>query len=194
MNVRLQNNTFIKGSLGLTHSTNTYTWGVFDNLFETTSLTAGGSVALSNGTNAYKGISVLASSLGGDLVLTTVDFQSGPLGNFYYNTNSSATNTAYLINRSTNNTPALVGLYHYTTRPDQAKDGDSSGLDMGFHYITTTGSSSTTPYDADGDGIPDYLEDLDGSGGNANSGEPDWQDASDPGLTVRITEPRNGVP
>jgi hypothetical protein len=40
------------------------------------------------------------------------------------------------------------------------------------------------------DGIPDYLEDRDGNG-TPDSRETDWQSASDLGLGVWITEPKN---
>ena len=43
--------------------------------------------------------------------------------------------------------------------------------------------------DADTDGIPDYLEDINGNG-VVDSGESDWQNAGDGGLRVFITRPR----
>jgi hypothetical protein len=50
--------------------------------------------------------------------------------------------------------------------------------------------TSPTPTDGDGDGLADYLEDLNGNG-SVNSGETDWQSASDLGLKVWITEPKS---
>ena len=80
-----------------------------------------------------------------------------------------------------------MGLYHYTVRSDQTKEA-SSTLDIGFHYIATSSSTSTVPLDTDGDGVPDYLEDINGNG-TVNSGETDWQSGFDIGARVRITRP-----
>jgi len=44
--------------------------------------------------------------------------------------------------------------------------------------------------DTDGDGFADYIEDRNGTG-DVDSGETDWQSASDLGLKVWITEPKN---
>jgi hypothetical protein len=52
-------------------------------------------------------------------------------------------------------------------------------------------NSSGQPLDTDGDGLPDYFEDLDGNG-SVDSGETDWNDPDDWGLRVFITRPRNG--
>ena len=46
------------------------------------------------------------------------------------------------------------------------------------------------PWDTDGDGLADYLEDSNGNGA-VDSGETDWQSASDLGLKVWITEPKS---
>jgi hypothetical protein len=46
------------------------------------------------------------------------------------------------------------------------------------------------PDDTDADGMPDYLEDANGNG-SVDSGETDWQSATDPGLKVLITRPAN---
>ena len=60
---------------------------------------------------------------------------------------------------------ADAGLYHYTTRVDQTKDGVQTGnVVIGRHYIATTGPTSTQPIDTDNDGIPDYVENWHGDG------------------------------
>jgi len=82
-------------------------------------------------------------------------------------------------------TAAAAGLYHHTTRTDQTKD--SSTVDIGFHYIGLNGSQ---PNDYDLDGIADYSEDWDGDG-SLDSGEINWQSASDLGFSVFITEPKS---
>jgi hypothetical protein len=45
-------------------------------------------------------------------------------------------------------------------------------------------------YDTDEDGTPDYLEDTNGNG-LIDSGETDWQSATDQGFQIRITRPAN---
>ena len=60
-------------------------------------------------------------------------------------------------------------------------------VDIGFHYVAVT---NNVPIDTDGDGLPDYLEDRNGNG-TVDSGETDWQSATDLGLKVWITEPKS---
>jgi hypothetical protein len=67
----------------------------------------------------------------------------------------------------------------------------SSMVDIGFHYVAVDPSTGL-PYDTDGDGVPDYLEDRNGNG-TVDSGETDWQNANDWGLKVIITRPRGGA-
>ncbi len=47
------------------------------------------------------------------------------------------------------------------------------------------------PLNSDGDAWPDYLEDFDGDG-VLDSGETKTNDATDSGLKVLITRPKNG--
>ena len=51
-------------------------------------------------------------------------------------------------------------------------------------------SNLQLPFDYDSDGIPDYLEDRNGNG-VTDTGETDWQSATDLGLKVWITEPKS---
>jgi hypothetical protein len=50
--------------------------------------------------------------------------------------------------------------------------------------------ANTVTTDKDGDGIPDYLEDANGNG-TVDWGETDWNSATDTGLKVLITRPKN---
>ena len=56
---------------------------------------------------------------------------------------------------------ASIGLYHYTTQTNQAKETNSV-VDIGYHYVAV--NSSGSPIDTDGDGSPDYYEDVNGDG------------------------------
>jgi hypothetical protein len=105
----------------------------------------------------------------------------GPLGNFYQPTNSP------LINAGSQNA-ADAGLFHFTITTNQVKETNSQ-VDIGFHYVATTANG--IPLDTDGDGSPDYAEDLNGNG-SLNSGETSWTNAADAGLRVFITRPRSG--
>jgi hypothetical protein len=119
------------------------------------------------------------------ILVSPPTYQAGALGRFYLPTNSP------LINWGSVTNAGLVGLYHFTTVTNQLKETNSV-VDIGFHYAAlNTGSSVISPIDTDGDGVPDYLEDLNGNG-LLSSGETDWQSAADLGLKVWITRPRNG--
>jgi hypothetical protein len=64
----------------------------------------------------------------------------------------------------------------------------NSVVDIGFHYVAT--DANGVPLDYDTDGLPDYLEDANGDG-SVSSGETSWQSATDFGLKVLITRPKN---
>ncbi len=118
-----------------------------------------------------------------DLTTETVEppYQSGPLGDFYL------PNTTLLYGAG-HGLPGDVGLFHYTTRVDETKEGNETAghnVNIGLHYIATTSSTSTQPYDYDADGIPDYVEDANGNG-SKDAGETGWQDSSDPGADSTI--------
>jgi hypothetical protein len=94
-------------------------------------------------------------------------YQAGPFGNFYL------PNTTPLYGAGSD-TPANLGLYHYTTRIDQMKEGDEpSGhmVNIGVHYVAANNYGQ--PLDSDGDGIPDYVEDANGNG-VVDANETDW--------------------
>ena len=82
-----------------------------------------------------------------------------------------------------------VGLYHYTTLVGQYIENTST-VDIGYHYVAVDGNGNPLD-DGDHDGLPDYLEDANGNG-VVDTGETDWQSATDLGLKVFITRPRNG--
>ena len=62
-------------------------------------------------------------------------------------------------------------------------------MDIGYHYVATDAYGN--PLDSNGDGIPDYLEDVNGNG-LVDSGEIGWNVVGDLGLKVLITRPKNG--
>ena len=102
------------------------------------------------------------------------------LGNYYQPTNSAFTNAG-------SRTADLAGLYHYCTTTNQVKETNSV-VDIGLHYVALDAYGN--PQDFDGDGIYDFLEDLNGNG-SVDSGETDWKSVSDMGLRVQITNPKS---
>ncbi len=94
-----------------------------------------------------------------DMVLSSAPaYQTSTFGNYYLPTSSP-------LHKAGSRSPAEAGLYHYTTRTDQTKEGDETGnVSIGLHYVA---ASNGFPKDSDsggGDGIPDYVEDANGNG------------------------------
>lgn len=178
----LYNNLFSLGSVTFYYATNTTTWTVKDNLFTPDSLTKQGSYSLTAGYNGYRsGLTSLGGS--GNVTVTNLDFQIGPLGNYYYPTNG--TDLVRLLDAGSR-AATNAGLYHFTTTTNQVKEG-SSQVDIGYHYVAVD-LLTGLPLDYDGDGLPDYFEDRNGNG-QPDTGETNWQVSENgttgvPGLQV----------
>lgn len=82
---------------------------------------------------------------------------------------------------------SLLGLYQYTTQTNQTKEGTNI-VTIGYHYVAA--DTNGLPDDTTGTGIADYLKDANGNG-LVDSGEINWTNAADIGLTVIITRPVN---
>jgi hypothetical protein len=137
-------------------------WAWHDNLFDNSPVSLYyGSVA--NSHNGYLGCSPMPGGTG-NVPLGSFTYATGLLGRFYH----SSTSLQNLGSRSA----AAAGLYHYTTRTSQAKEGNTI-VDIGYHYVAFC---SGAPCDADQDGLPDWWEDANGNG-VSDTGESDWQDA-----------------
>jgi hypothetical protein len=61
-------------------------------------------------------------------------------------------------------------------------------VDIGFHYVAV--DANGIPFDYDGDGVPDYIEDVNGNG-SIDSNENDWTSTMD--FRVHINRPRAGL-
>jgi hypothetical protein len=158
--VTLQNSLHYGGSLSLRSPQNPNgAWRAYDNLFDGSTLVKTGAVAaVSHGYNGYRGVAAWGGT--GDKTLTIADYQTGPLGSYYYPTNGASGGLTNLLN--TGSTWATnVGLYHFTTTTNQVKEAGTK-VDIGFHYVACNASGN--PIDTDGDGLADYFEDTDGSG------------------------------
>ncbi|HEY4415437.1 MAG TPA: LamG-like jellyroll fold domain-containing protein, partial [Verrucomicrobiae bacterium] len=105
--------------------------------------------------NAFlSGASLLPSEGVHTNIVTSFNWKSSWLGNFYLPTNSP------LINKG-NTTANQVGLYYFTTQTNQAEEANSQ-VDVGYHYVATDGSGH--PWMTMTNGVPDYLADTDGNG------------------------------
>jgi len=174
MSVHLRNNLFYRGALSLLHDDTTLgSWYVHDNLFCTNTLTTTVSHAITNSHNGYYNTAPLSSSWGNNKTLTSASFQTGFLGRFYYPTNGGAGTLTDLVNTGSRYA-TNAGLYHFTTATNQTKES-ASLVDIGFHFATV--NSSGLAVDSDGDGLPDYLEDVNGNGSKEVS-ETGWLSAS----------------
>ncbi len=93
-----------------------------------------------------------------DAVLASAPvYQTGTLGSYYLPTSSPLYNAGSRF-------PGDAGLYHYTSRTDQVKDGEETTspnkVNIGLHYVALV---SNQPKDMDADGLPDYFEDKNGN-------------------------------
>ncbi len=156
---------FFGGSLYL-DDLNETTYTLRDNLFDQTVITESDDTAIDGAYDAYTSVINRLTPTNSHDVVASIVYQSGPLGNYYQATNS------LLINAGST-TADLVGLYHYTTQTNQIKETNSV-VDVGFHYVAV--DTNGVPMDSDGDGLADYLEDINGDGIYQSSIDlSDWQ-------------------
>jgi len=171
--VQAYNNLLQGGTITWQEYAGSTNWNAFDNLFDRVSPSSSG---VNNGTNGYvTNYSKLGGTKGGDVVLTNAPvYQSSYLGTFYYPTNDGM--LSKLIDAGSR-WATNAGLYHFTTTTNQVKEA-STKVDIGFHFVAVNPSTGQ-PYDADGDGTPDYVEDANGNG-VADGSETDWQSYNSP--------------
>jgi len=126
--------------------------------------------AVVNDHNGYLGLwqAQLPGSGGSDQVLSSFTYTNlavWPSWRFYQ------VSTDLVDKGSRNATNA--GLYHLTTRVDQAEETNSV-VDIGFHYVAVD-TATGLPVDTDGYGVSDYFEDRNGNGVyDPGASETDW--------------------
>jgi hypothetical protein len=173
------NNLFLEGELyyqNANGSPNAF-WSMLDNLFNQTAITK---YATYSGDicshNAYVTTSFGVLSPNNSPVVLTASpiFQVGTLGNYYYPTSETQ-----LINAGSRSA-AAAGLYHYTVLKNNTIEGNNT-VSIGFHYVAC---SNGIPISTPGDGIPDYIADINGNG-LVDPGEISWTNyMSSNGLTA----------
>jgi hypothetical protein len=181
MNPIFRHCTLVESDLTLAHFGGG-TWNFQNNLFDATTI----GYMEGTFTHNYNGYTTNAARLTPNgandvkLSVTSVAYQTGPLGRFYLPTNLTSHSTLFNAGSAAAHT---LGFYHYTAVTNQTRELTST-IDLGFHYIAVTNQAgSFVPLDTDGDGLANYFEDTDGDG-VADAGESNWQTYNSPnGLT-----------
>jgi len=172
------NNLFWQGTLSLTFNANgtsptyTPTWGIRDNLFDTTNGISfgGGAKTTSVPPRSYNAFYNTADwgNLAGtsDVTLNPLAYATGPEGSPWYV--GSSTPSIYQVD--TSRSAAAAGLYHYTAKTDGTKAGSGNGS-IGWHHVAL--GANNLPADYDSDLLADYWENEPGDG-NAANGRSSW--------------------
>lgn len=173
LQVALVNNLFAGGLLNLSYAlgANNPVWLVQNNLFDGSTQTLGGDGAGAMVARDHNGFTAgTTNGLAGTFNKQNLarDFQAGTLGGYYYP--STGAGLSQLRNAGSSADAGQLGLYHYTTTVDQAKEANTS-VDIGFHYVALDAAGRTA--DTDGDGSADYFEDSNGNG-LAETWESNW--------------------
>lgn len=153
-------------------------WEARDNFLDAVTLSAS---TFANSRNAYTGATTLPGSGGNDHTNLVPNYATSTLGTNYYGTSTPLSN---LINTGSRNRDVAT-LFHHTVLVAQTTEGADTGsavVDIGFHFIAL---SSGLPKDSDGDGIPDFVENRNGTGTyNSGTDPSDWNSYTSPnGLT-----------
>jgi hypothetical protein len=135
----LYNNLFRGGSLSLSYyyGWGMQTWNLKDNLFDgatqSFSKDGYGDSMVQRSHNGF--ITNTATTFGGTGSFTNLvaDFQSGPLGRFYYPATGGSSSLTNLVNTGSRNA-TNAGLYHFTTTVAHGKETNSI-VDIGHHYV-----------------------------------------------------------
>jgi hypothetical protein len=149
-------------------------WEWKDNAFDQSTIWMYYAQIPASGNNAYIGmVSRMSPTSTSDVVLGSFNYSSPSALGRYYQSSTSLQNVG---SRGAD----AAGLFHYTARVGSVKEG-SSVVDIGYHYMTL---NNAVPFDSDGDGIADYLEDSNGNEFyDSSEGETNWE-ASENGTTL----------
>jgi hypothetical protein len=168
------NNLFYDSDIWLSDISNpSIAWTFTDDLFDNSTFHGQNKVAV-NHNNGYVNMAPNhlspTTQTGSNPDLASLAYQSGPLGHFYL---PNATPIVGAGSRS----PGAAGLFHFTTRVDNEKEGGLPGqVNIGPAYLALDNTGG--PVDQDGDQVPDFLEDRNGDGLSQDT-ESSWTTAND---------------
>lgn len=155
------NNTFKDGMASFTGGNPD--WLIKDNVFDTVELSQD-SATITSDFNGYFGMTNRLTADTSYVSNTVFAYTNGALGKFYHL-------STHVLNQGSRNA-TNAGLYHFTVKRDQQAETNSV-VDIGFHYLSLTADDAVK--DTDGDGVVDYLEDVDGTGSFGGPDQTDWK-------------------
>ncbi|MGI8967249.1 MAG: hypothetical protein ACR2H1_14340 [Limisphaerales bacterium] len=160
--VSIRNCTWHGGYLGISPWNEAIPVSIKDCAFDGTTIeTSSYSANIDYDNNAYiSGANRIVPNGSNDQLVSTFDWQISRYGSYYLPTTSALLNAG-------SRTAAAAGLYHQTILANQTKAGllGSGMVSIGRHYVAVDGTLPTSqPIDTDGDGLFDYLEDINGNG------------------------------
>jgi hypothetical protein len=155
--IKFCNNLFLNSSLGVGHfcsATLVASLSAHNNLFITSIFSHGYASGFypEISHNGYHNNTYVTSQGTSPVNITTLDFQAGPLGPYYYP--ASGGNLSLLIDAGST-TADTLSLCPFTTRNDQTRDVTSQA-DIGFHYVAL--DANNNPQDNNSNGLPDFDE------------------------------------
>ena len=142
----LVNNLFAGGSFNAAGASTGYYyyWTLANNLFDRVTLTWSVNPPTHTQNNAYYQTTALPPIPGPSYTLSTVDYQAGPLGGYYYPNQLLTSGDLFTLIDAGNGTPASLGLNTYTVRADQLPD-NTDPVDVGFHYFPCSMPTASPP-------------------------------------------------
>lgn len=171
--VNLFNNLWTVGTLILSSGASSSQMTLRDNLFEVTANTSGGSAAKTASDNGYRSATAFVGA--GNVTITVSEHLTGPLGTNYYPSAGGASGGFTNLLGAGFRTGTAAGLFHHVIATNLVPVG-ANLVGIGFHHLRT--STAGVPFDTDGDGIPDWMEDVNGDGVHQTASESDWATSS----------------
>jgi len=169
----MHNNLWLGGRVFLNSYTGSGLWTLYDNLFDVTTNSAPAGTSWTAVDNAYRS----ATTFGGlsNVTVTVAEHLTGPLGtNYYPSANGVGGGFTQLVGAGFRTGP-VAGLFHHVIATNLVPIG-TGAVGIGFHHLRTTAAG--VPLDTDGDGIPDWMEDVNGDGVHQANSESHWQSST----------------